>query len=328
MGGGLRVFGDDRVGVVGPELADMGDGGIHAVDQFGGTDHVEEFLPEIRGLRLGRAGDLGQIAIGAHLDPGFQQRINQQGPVLGIEPPVDQQAFHGTADPRAAGFGVQHDLQRHGGVGCGTDIDMADAFEMGKDRHARLALDKPDKPLAAAWHDHVDMVGGGQHRRHGGTVTRWHKLDRGGRQARLLQARLQAFVDRSRGMETFRPAPQDHRIARLQAKRTSVGGHIGAAFIDHTDHAQRRAHAADMQAGGHVPCGNHLAYGVVLGRDIAQAFRHGADARFGQDQAVHHRGRQALFFAIDLIFGIGVEDVHDVVADRIGGADQRGVFAF
>ena len=69
MGGGLCVFGDDRIGVVRPELADMGDGFVHTVDQFGRADHVEKFVPEIIGLRLGCSLDLCQIAIGAHLDP-------------------------------------------------------------------------------------------------------------------------------------------------------------------------------------------------------------------------------------------------------------------
>ena len=37
-----------------------------------------------------------------------------------------------------------------------VDIDVADAFEMGEDRHARLVLHARDQALAAARHDDVD----------------------------------------------------------------------------------------------------------------------------------------------------------------------------
>ena len=54
---------------------------------------------------------------------------------------------------------------------------MHDAFEMGKDRHARLALHQPHKPLATARHDHVDEICHGQHLAHRRPVAGGDKLD-------------------------------------------------------------------------------------------------------------------------------------------------------
>ena len=118
------------------------------------------------------------------------------GAVLAVELPVEQQALHRAADAGAPGLGVQHHLGRHRRVGGRTDIDVADAFEMGKDRHPRLALDEPDEALAAARHDHVDMLGHRQHLRHRGAVAHRHELDRVLRQPGLPQPERQAGMDR------------------------------------------------------------------------------------------------------------------------------------
>ena len=52
-------------------------------------------------------------------------------------------------------------------------------------------------------------------------------------------------MDRAAGAGASRAAAQDHGIAGLQAQRAGIGGHIGAAFEDHADDAERHAHALD-----------------------------------------------------------------------------------
>ena len=74
----------------------------------------------------------------------------------GRELRVDEQRLGRAAHAGAPHLGVEHDLLRHLEIGGRVHIDMADAFEMREDRHARLRLHAGDEALAAARHDHVD----------------------------------------------------------------------------------------------------------------------------------------------------------------------------
>ena len=173
-----------------------------------------------------------------------------------------------------------------------VDIDVADAFEMREDRHARLALHARDQALAAARHDDVDgAVEARQHLADGGAVGRRHELDRVLGQAGRLQALDQAGMDGARGIERIRAAAQDHGVAGLQAQRAGIGGHVGAALVDHADDAERRAHALDVQAVRPVPCGDHLADRIGQRGDRRDAVGHGRDAR--RRRASAGRGRPA-----------------------------------
>src|SRR5579862_6831322 len=58
----------------------------------------------------------------------------------------------------AAHLGIEHNRFGHRQPGLAVDIDVADAFEMGKDRHARLHLHAGDQILAAARHDDVERA--------------------------------------------------------------------------------------------------------------------------------------------------------------------------
>ena len=109
---------------------------------------------------------------------------------------VDEQRLHRAADARAAHLGVDDDLLRHGEVGGFVDIDVAEAFEMGEDRHARLVLHAGDEAFPAARHDDVDGAAeAGQHGADGGAVRHRHVLDRVLRQAGGLEAGDEAGMD-------------------------------------------------------------------------------------------------------------------------------------
>ena len=97
---------------------------------------------------------------------------------------------------------------------------MADAFEMGEDRHARLVLHARDQALAAARHDHVDIaVEPRQHLADGGAVAGRHELDRIGRQPGPSQALDQAGVDAGDVPKLSEPP---RRITALPALRQSA----------------------------------------------------------------------------------------------------------
>ena len=171
---------------------------------------------------------------------------------------VDEQRLGGAAHADAAHLGVDGDPLRHVEIGGGMNIDVADALEMGEHRHARLHLDAADQALAAARHDHIDgAVEPGEHQPDGGAVAGRHHLDRFRRQAGLGQTLDEAAVDGARGTIGVGAAAQDRGIARLEAERPGIGGHVRPALIDDADHAERRAHALDVEAVGAVPAGDH-----------------------------------------------------------------------
>ena len=253
------VLGHDAIGMARPVAAHMGDGVVGALHHARRDGQVKVFAPPVVVAGRHGAGHRLQRRVGAHLDAGVDQRPDHPLPDGVGHVAVDQQAFGGAADTGPAGLGVEHHAQRLFRVGGLVDVDVHDAFEMGKDGHARLGLHQPDQPLAAARHDHVDGVGHGQHFLHRGAVAGGDKLDRVRGQAGGAQPVLEAFGQQAGTVKAFRPAAQDHRVARFQAQRAGVGGDVGTRFVDHPDHPQRRAHAGNVQPRGHVPFGHHRA---------------------------------------------------------------------
>jgi hypothetical protein len=196
----------------------VGDGLVHAVHELGRDDLVEELAAEVVGGGLDRAGDLEELAFGADLDTGAEQVLDQDGAVLGVEAPVHQEAFGCAADAGAACLGVQDHSARLLEVGVLVGVDVADAFEVGEDGNPRLALDEAHEALAAARDDHVDVAHGPQHGRDRRAVAGGDELDRVLGEARLAEAPLEAFVDGLERVQALAAAPQDHRVAGLEAE--------------------------------------------------------------------------------------------------------------
>jgi hypothetical protein len=69
-----------------------------------------------------------------------------------------------------------------------------------------------------------------------------------GRQAGAGQAFLHQRGNRPVTADRFRATAQDRRVAGLQAQGGGVGGDVRARLVDDADHAQRHAHAADLDA--------------------------------------------------------------------------------
>ena len=306
---------------------DMGDGLIHPIDQTHGDNHVHEFTPEIIRRRLDRARNLEQFALGAHLDPGLDQILDQNRAVFGVKLPVDQQTFRRTANPGAPGFRVQHHAARLVQIGVAVGIDVADPLQMGKDRNAGLGLHQPDQTLAAARHDHVDIGDRAQHFRHHPAVARRHQLDGIRRQTGLPQPGLHTVMDHGRGMKTFRPAAQNNRITRLKTQRAGIRRHIGAAFIDDANHPQRCGNPLKMQTIRAVPFRQNPSHRVFLFRHRPQTIDNVANAPLIQPQPIHHGRAQPLGRAIIHVLIIGILDVLTPAPDLMRRTDQGGIFA-
>src|SRR5690606_33778783 len=122
-----------------------------------------------------------------------------------------------------------------------VDVEVADALEMGEDRHARFVLYALDQRAPAARHDHVYVAAEAlQHLANGGAVGGGHQLDRILGQAGGFEPLDQAGVDRLRRIGAVGAATQNHGITRLEAERAGISRHVWAALVDDADDAERR----------------------------------------------------------------------------------------
>ena len=96
------------------------------------------------------------------------------------------------------------------------------------------------------------------------------------------------------GMHALGAAAQDGGVAGLEAQTTRIAGHVGPALVDDADHAERHAHARDVEAIGTRPLRHDGADGIGQRGDILDAARHGLDARVVEREAIEHGGGQPL----------------------------------
>ena len=136
-------------------------------------------------------------------------------------------------------------------------------------------------------------VEAGEHVADGGAVGRRHELDRGLGQSGALQAGDEGGMDGERRVEAFRAGAQDRRVAGLDGQRAGVGRHVGAAFVDDADDAERHAHALEAQAVGPRPFGQHRADRIGQLGDLLDALGHRFDARLVEQQPVDECRRAA-----------------------------------
>ena len=268
----------------------MRHGPFDPVDQFGRDDHIQKFAPKVVWGGFYRALHLQQLALSAHFDAGFDQVFDQHRAVAGIELPINQQTFRRPANARAPCFGVQHHAARLFHIGVAVGIDVADAFQMRKDRHPRLALHQSHKALAPTRHDDVDVIHRRQHRRHHLAVAGGDQLNSGLRQPRLAQPAHHAVMKGRGGMKAFRPTAQDHGIARLKAQGPCIRRDIGPAFINHANHTQWRRHPLNVQPIRPVPFSQNPPHRIALFGHSAQRIDNAAQAVIVQPQPVQHRG--------------------------------------
>ena len=314
------VFGDDRFGMMRRMGLDMLDSPVHAVDERDGNDGVEIFGDEILGAcGICRRKDAANLVGATDLAALLGKRLEDRGEMGARCAPVDEERFGGTANAGAAHLGIERDRDRHVEIGRCVHIDVAETFEMGKDRHTRLVLNARDEALAAARHDDVEMAGEAfQHLADGRTIGGGHDLDRRFGQPRLFEPGPQGGMDRGRGPRRIRTTAQDDGIAGLQAQGAGIGGNIGPAFIDDADDAERGAHALDLEPVRTLPGGDDGADRISEFGDGANALGHGDDAGRVQRQPVDEGGAHAGFLGSRHIARVLGKDRVDRGEDRVG----------
>ncbi len=135
-------------------------------------------------------------------------------------------------------------------VGRLVHVDVADAFEMGEHRHARLRLHARDQALAAARHDDVDRAVEARRascRPRRGRASAPAAIAASGRPAARRPSISAAWMAR---FERWLSEPP-RRIAALPALRHSAAASavtFGPALVDDADDAERHAHALDGHA--------------------------------------------------------------------------------
>ena len=207
---------------------------------------------------------------------------------------VDQHRFGRAANAGAPHLAVQHQRPRFREIGLLVHIGVADAFEMREHRHARFGLHARDEALAAARHDQLDRAAS--------PASMWPTAARSvvgtnwiaasGRPAASSPSTSAACM-RARGMQRFRAAAQDRRVAGLDAERAGIRRHVRPALIDDAEHADRRRHARDVETVGPSSSAQaRVRPDRASAATSATPFADRLDALGVELQPVHHRGAQ------------------------------------
>ena len=306
--------------------ADMGECSLNPIDDGDGEDGVQPFGIEVaRGRRVHARHDGAGARVGAEAAAGGGEVGGEQGQQGRRDGGVDQQGFGGAADAGAAQLGVGEHGAGHRRVGGGVDIGVAQPLGMGEHGDAGFGLHPFDQGFAAARDDEVDLAGGGEHGGDIGAVGRGRDLHGGIRQAGGAQAGGDGGVDGAGGVETIGPAAQDDGVAGFQAEAGGVCPDIGAAFIDHADHADRGGDALEVQAVRLGPVRQHAGERVGQGGDIVQALGHGFDPCRGEGEAVAEGGGAAIAVEGGEVLRVGGDDAGAGGAQLLGGGVQAGV---
>jgi len=218
----------------------------------------------LRGLRDPRQDGPGPLAAPEH-DPRLLQGIRRGGQERAGHALVDQQRLHGVADARTLRLRVEADPDGHVEIGALVDEDVADPLVMLDHGDPRLADHGPDEVLAPPGDDEIDVLLELQQDVDGLAVHHGDELDGVFGQPLDPEHAAQDRAQGPVGMDRLGAAPEDDRVAGLQAQGRRVGRHVGARLVDDPDDPQRDPHPAHEQPVGPAPHGRDLPHGIGQG---------------------------------------------------------------
>ena len=160
-------------------------------------------------------------------------------------------------------------------------------------RNARHGTDAFDQALAAARNDDVDGFRHCDHQVDGGTVGGGDHLHCVRRQPGPVEPAPDAVGNRLVRVKCLRATSQQWRC-RPEAQGGGIGGHVRPRFIDDPDHAERHAHAPDLDTAGAELHIEDLTDRVGQRDDLAQAVDHAVDTGMVEFEAVEQCGIQPL----------------------------------
>ena len=141
-----------------------------------------------------------------------------------------------------------------------------------------------------------------------------------GRPASFKPATRQAWIAADE-RKTVRAAAQHYRIAALEAEGAGVGGHVGAALVDHPDDPERRRHALDDEAIGAGEGREHPPDGIGQRGDVLEPAGNCLDSNGIEHQPVDQRRAQVLGSGLRAIELIGGQNL----ARAFAQGSRRGV---
>ena len=217
------VAGNDYFSVIGTVGLDVLNGFVHAGDDFHGQDQIKILCSPVL---FDRGFDLGQDAPGLLAAAKFNLVLGKSRCHAGQERCcgvlMNEQRFHGVADPRPLDLGIDADIFRHVQVGPGIDVGMADPFVMLDDGDGGVLGDIADQSFAASWNDKVDAVF--QFEEFGNRLTvgcRYHLQGFRGK-SRCLQLLFQQGPDGRIGVNGLGAAPEYYGVAAFEAQGGGV----------------------------------------------------------------------------------------------------------
>ena len=199
---------------------------------------------------------------------------------------IQQQTFAGVANRSPLRLGVDEDGNALGEVGALFKIDVAVSRPRFDDGHGRVFNGVADEPRPAARDQHVyDPVH--SHKLRGAFMgSIFDQLDK----FRIISCRADGVLDdlrhRSVGENGVLASAQDDGVPALDGKPDRIRRHVGARLIDYAEHAQRNAHAPQLQSVVQGALFQDFADGTMKLHELFQPFRNAVDPLFVQHQAV------------------------------------------
>ena len=160
---------------------------------------------------------------------------------------VDEQAFHGVADPRTLALGVDHDRAGHIEISRAIDVYVAYPVIVLDDRHFRFGCHSFDQRLASARNRDADLLVQLQKMADRLPVGRLDQLHALRRKIDVFESFPQDLVQRLVAVKGLFASPENHRVPALDADPGGVDGDVRTRFVDEEHHAQGHPHARHRQ---------------------------------------------------------------------------------
>ena len=192
-------------------------------------------------------------------------------------------------------------------------------------RHLGVADHGVDQSRSPARDDDVDQAAGLDQMGDAGAVVAGQQLHGVSRQA-LVTERGPQRADQCRvGMRRRGTAAQQHGVAGFERQPERVDGHVGPAFVDDADHAERNPLLTQLQAIGQRASAHQFADRVGQAGDLTQPVGDAVDALRVEGEPVEHGGRGSGCAGGVQVFGVGGQDVVGAGEQGVGGRVQRPV---
>ena len=179
------------------------------------------------------------------------------------------------------------------------------------------------RPLPPARHDHVHVLVEREQVSHGGAVRRRHELHGVRGQRGSLERRADRVGDRPVRPERLGAAPQDARVAGLQAQARGIRRDVGPRLVDDPDDAEGDPHPPDLETGRTVVEFADRPDRVGQRRHLPHALAHAVDGAVVEHQAIDQRAVHAALDRPGDILSVGGPERLPVRVEAVRDRAQR-----